>query len=89
MAFPSQISQDLSCYSSLEEAASGAMRQRVEAMKRLVTRFLTDEGGASAIEYGLVAALVSVAIIGVLLSVGVNLSIKLQDISDAIARAGI
>ena len=33
-------------------------------MSRFVTRFLTNESGATAIEYGLIAALIAVAIIG-------------------------
>jgi pilus assembly protein Flp/PilA len=38
-------------------------------MKNLVTRFANDESGATAIEYGLIAALIAVAIIGALSSV--------------------
>jgi pilus assembly protein Flp/PilA len=33
-------------------------------MKNLVARFAKDESGATAIEYGLIAALIAVAIIG-------------------------
>ena len=33
-----------------------------------------DESGATAIEYGLIAALISVAIVGALTTVGTNLS---------------
>ncbi len=33
-------------------------------MKNLVARFVKNESGATAIEYGLIAALISVAIIG-------------------------
>lgn len=35
-------------------------------MKNIVSRFVNDESGATAIEYGLIAALVSVGIIGTL-----------------------
>ena len=35
-------------------------------MKNLVLRFVKNESGATAIEYGLIAALVAVAIIGAL-----------------------
>jgi len=35
-------------------------------MNNLFSRFVSDESGATAIEYGLIAALVSVAIIGAL-----------------------
>lgn len=43
-------------------------------MTNLVTRFLKDESGATAIEYGLVAAGISVAIIAVVQSLGSRLN---------------
>jgi pilus assembly protein Flp/PilA len=39
-----------------------------------INRFANDESGATAIEYGLIAALISVAIITVLQSVGTSLT---------------
>ena len=39
-------------------------------MKNLVSRFVSDESGATAIEYGLIAAGISVAIIAVVQGVG-------------------
>ncbi len=39
-------------------------------MSRFVTRFLNDESGATANEYGLIAALIAVVIIGAVTSVG-------------------
>lgn len=42
-------------------------------MKNLVARFVECESGATAIEYGLIAALISVAAIGAFSSVGDNL----------------
>ncbi len=43
-------------------------------MKSLVKRFVKDESGATAIEYGLIAALIAVAIIGAATAVGTDLS---------------
>ena len=43
-------------------------------MKSLTKRFLRDESGATAIEYGLIAALIAVVIITAVTSVGTNLS---------------
>lgn len=37
-------------------------------------RFLREESGATAIEYGLIASLIAVAIVGVLLTLGPRLS---------------
>ena len=43
-------------------------------MKNLFSKFLTDESGATAIEYGLIAGLVSVASIAALSSMGQSLN---------------
>src|SRR5262245_56575691 len=50
----------------------------------LVTRFAKDESGATAIEYGLIAALVSVVIIGALTLLGTNLSTKFNTVASAL-----
>ena len=43
-------------------------------LKRILSRFLADEAGATAIEYGLIAAGISLAIIAVVNSLGTNLN---------------
>ena len=43
-------------------------------MSKFVTRFLKDESGATAIEYGLIAALISVVIIGAVTTIGTKLN---------------
>ncbi|QCL95147.1 Flp family type IVb pilin [Agrobacterium tumefaciens] len=43
-------------------------------MTKIFARFLKDESGATAIEYGLIAALISVAMIGGATAVGTQLS---------------
>jgi pilus assembly protein Flp/PilA len=45
-------------------------------MNKLFSRFVRDESGATAIEYGLIAALIAVVIIGVLRTVGTDLLAK-------------
>ena len=52
---------------------------------RSLRNFLKDESGATAIEYGLIAALVSVAIITILGTLGDNLSTTFTTISDCLA----
>ena len=42
-------------------------------MQNLISQFLNDESGATAIEYGLIASLISVAIIGAASTLGTNL----------------
>jgi len=56
-------------------------------MKNLVTRFVRDESGATAIEYGLIAALISVVIISVLTSIGSNLTTKFSAVATGIGGA--
>lgn len=53
-------------------------------MKNLLVRFMKDDSGATAIEYGLIAAGISVAIIAVVQGLGTNLTGKFQTISDAL-----
>lgn len=43
-------------------------------MQNLIARFVKDESGATAIEYGLIAALIAVAIIGTAQALGGQLS---------------
>ena len=42
-------------------------------MTKAITKFFKDESGATAIEYGLIAALVAVAIVGALTALGTGL----------------
>jgi len=42
-------------------------------MRNLVNSFIKDESGATAIEYGLIAALIAVAIIAVVGTIGTKL----------------
>ena len=50
-------------------------------MKKLVRKFLNDDRGATAIEYGLIAAGISVAIIAVVNTLGTNLNTTFSSIS--------
>jgi len=51
-------------------------------------RFLKDESGATAIEYGLIAALIAVVIIGALQSLGGNIYGTFEKIATDIGNAG-
>lgn len=46
--------------------------------------FARDEEGATAIEYGLIAALISVVIIGAATALGTNLTAVFQAVADAL-----
>ena len=53
-------------------------------MRKLVQRFARDESGATAIEYGLIAAGISVAIIAVVQGLGSNLKSTFSSVSTAL-----
>jgi len=56
-------------------------------MTKLIARFAKDESGATAIEYGLIAALISVAIITGAGTLGNTLNNQFQSLSDTMNNA--
>lgn len=50
----------------------------------LFSRFLKDEAGATAIEYGLLAALISVVIIGAVTTIGTKLNTAFTTIASSL-----
>ncbi|MFI8681667.1 Flp family type IVb pilin [Brevundimonas diminuta] len=50
-------------------------------MRNFITRFAKDESGATAIEYGLIAALIAVAIIGAVTLLGDNLATTFNNLA--------
>lgn len=53
-------------------------------LKCLLAEFVADESGATAIEYGLIAAGIALAIIEVIYALGTNLVAKLQALATAL-----
>ena len=53
-------------------------------MKNLISRFVKDESGATAIEYGLIAAGISLAIITVVNGLGTKLNTTFTSISTSL-----
>jgi pilus assembly protein Flp/PilA len=53
-------------------------------MEQFVSRFLRDENAATAIEYGLIVALISVVIITAVTTVGTNLRAKFNTVASSI-----
>ena len=53
-------------------------------MKLLLARFAKDESGATAIEYGLIAAGISLAIIAIVNGLGTNLNNKFTSINSSL-----
>ena len=53
-------------------------------MRKTISTFLKSESGATAIEYGLIAALIAVVIIGVVTTVGTSLSGTFNSLSGSV-----
>ncbi len=53
-------------------------------MSKFVSRFMNDESGATAIEYGLIVALIAVVIITAVTTVGTNLSAKFNTVKNSL-----
>lgn len=53
----------------------------------MLTRFFKDESGATAIEYGLIAALVAVAVITALTLLGSSLSDMFDQVANTVQNA--
>ncbi len=53
-------------------------------MKKLIAKFWVDESGATAIEYGLIAAGISLAIIAAVNGLGSNLNTKFNSINTSL-----
>jgi pilus assembly protein Flp/PilA len=53
-------------------------------MTKLFARFPNDESGATAIEYGLIAAGISIAIVAVVNGLGTNLNAKFTSVNNSL-----
>jgi len=53
-------------------------------MSKFISRFAKDESGATAIEYGLIVALIAVVIISAVTTLGTNLNKSLSTAGSAI-----
>jgi pilus assembly protein Flp/PilA len=53
-------------------------------MKKFLAKFAKDESGATAIEYGLIAALISIACITAMTTIGTSLEAQFTKVADAL-----
>jgi pilus assembly protein Flp/PilA len=56
-------------------------------MKKFLNKIRKDESGATAIEYGLIAALIAVVLITSLTALGTNISGRFSQVSTAVGTA--
>ena len=57
-------------------------------MKNFVARFVRDESGATSIEYGLIAALIAVAIIGAARALGTQIGTTFNTVVTEMQNSG-
>ena len=62
----------------------GPASERLGIMLKLIGRFAANESGATAIEYGLIAALIAVVIISAVTTVGTKLSTTFTTVSGSL-----
>jgi pilus assembly protein Flp/PilA len=53
-------------------------------MTKFMTRFIKDESGATAIEYGLIAALIAVVVITAVSTIGTNLRGTFNNVANTV-----
>jgi pilus assembly protein Flp/PilA len=58
-------------------------------MKRYLTAFLSDQSGATAIEYGLLVALLSLAILAITITLGDQIAAAFTELSDQFTANGV
>ena len=61
--------------------------QLIRSLAPALKRFIRDERGVTAIEYGLIAALIAVVIIGTVTTVGENLDRVFTEIGTKLGKA--
>ena len=64
----------LKLFTTTSNAAHGLRSALTRIASRRLDRFLDDKSGATAIEYGLIVAGISVAIIGIVFTIGNDIS---------------
>jgi len=63
-----------------------ALNKGRQLMRNFINRFAKDESGATAIEYGLIAALISVVIIGALITIGPKVQAMFEKVNTELDR---
>jgi pilus assembly protein Flp/PilA len=59
------------------------MREKMTSKLELIQRFIQDENGATAIEYSIIVAGITIAIVGAVTFLGSNVSSNYNDVQNA------
>jgi len=74
----------LKCCQAFSDRATMRLSRKGLMMSRYLGQFWSDQSGATAIEYGLIAAGISVAIIATVQALGTNLNTTFSSVSTAL-----
>ncbi|CAN7363627.1 Flp family type IVb pilin [Brevundimonas sp. LjRoot202] len=58
-------------------------------MKTFISKFMSDESGATAIEYGLIAALIAVVIIAAVTALGGTINANFEKVTTEMQKNGV
>jgi pilus assembly protein Flp/PilA len=75
---------DLACYLRVQPRVVRQQTEEAITMMKVFKNFLADESAATAIEYGLIAAGISLAIIAVVNGIGAKLNTKFSSINTSL-----
>ena len=64
-----------------------SLEQSLQVSRRSLSDFLADEGGATVIEYGLVAALIAFAIFSIVVSMGDSVNTAFTGVNSGLESA--
>lgn len=64
-----------------------SLEQSLQVARRSLSEFIADEGGATLIEYGLVAALIAFAIFSMITSMGDSVNTALTGVNSGLESA--
>jgi pilus assembly protein Flp/PilA len=78
------LAAELACYLRVVSASRSAATEEVFTMMQVFKDFLADETGATAIEYGLIAAGISLAIIAAVNGIGTKLNARFTSINTSL-----
>ena len=71
-------------FRTITDATASPLRPMEAGLKRIIKKFWLDKSGATAIEYGLIAAGIALAIIAVVNGLGSNLNTMFSSINSSL-----
>jgi pilus assembly protein Flp/PilA len=74
----------LNTFSNISRQSGARLNRQEKPMRAFFTKLIRDESGVTAVEYGLIAALIAVAAVTVMSTVGTNLSSTFSKVASSL-----